>query len=538
MSRLIALFLLLAVILPMGAEAHAVLLQAEPADGAVLAHPPAEIVLRFNEPVRPIKLELLDDSGKVLSGEERVSARDLEIRLAVPPGLREGSYFVSYRVTSLDSHAVGGSTVFSIGHASAPGLAWRQQGSARPWAIFALADRLAFYIGLIGATGGVLFHGLVARDLGCLDRASRRALVGFGLLAIGSGFAGIGIEGASLEDAAGYELLDLDLWTLGESTSLGLSLTIAILCLLLALFAVVEGKRLRPLAPPAAVAALVSLAMTGHALTAGPFWLTAPPLALHVLAAGFWLGALWPLWRSLQSLAPPAAAMLLRRFSGIAVFAVAILIAAGTALAVLQLGRVAALLDTAYGLRLLSKLAFVTVLLSLAAANRLWLTPALTAGRADAANRLRASIGLEIGLGLAILAITSSLGETPPPRSFMAREQALAFVPKAGFSVVTFAGANSALIEVTPARAGRNEIAIRLFDAQGAPLRALDVELEISNPAAGIEPIRRKPARTAPGLYRYEATQVSPAGRWKLKLEVLISEFAEARFETDIPIPP
>ena len=53
MSRLLALLLLAATAL-LGAEpagAHAMLLESDPADGAVLAQSPSMVVLRFDEPV-------------------------------------------------------------------------------------------------------------------------------------------------------------------------------------------------------------------------------------------------------------------------------------------------------------------------------------------------------------------------------------------------------------------------------------------------------------------------------------------------------
>src|SRR3546814_6455341 len=70
---------------------------------------------------------------------------------------------------------------------------------------------------------------------------------------------------------------------------------------------------------------------------------------------------------------------LLRRFSTIAVPAVAILVLTGIVLAVVQAEAPQALLDTAYGRLLLAKLAGVAALLALAAVNRLRLTPAIEA---------------------------------------------------------------------------------------------------------------------------------------------------------------
>ena len=545
MSKLLALLLLAAVAFldARPAGAHAMLLQSDPADGAVLAQSPGMMILRFDEPVTLAKVEILDSSGKPAGGAITVMAQDAELHLHVPAVLAEGTYLLSYHVTSLDSHPVGGTIVFSIGTASSAGIAGLQSRLAdkgSPWPLLSTTARLLLFIGLVGAAGGTMFHALVGRDLLRLDRETRRGTVALALLGLLAALAGIGIEGAALTDTGGAGILHGGTWRLGESTSLGLSLTVAAVALTILILALETARGwLAALALPAGLVALGSLALTGHALTAGPLWLTAPVLAIHVLMAAFWLGALWPLWQAVGRRQPAAALDLLRRFSVIAIPAVALLVAAGATLAVLQLGRIGELLTTAYGIRLLCKLAFVLLLLLLAALNRFWLTPALAAKRSHATYRLRASIGLEIGLGIAILAATSSLGEVPPPRALIAAAMAHdmgvgAAMP--GFSVVTFEGERGAAIEVTPAARGPNLITLHLFDAEGKPLTPQQVTIEISQPAAGVEAISHPMTAAAPGLYRWEGAVLPLAGDWKLRLLVLISDFEEIRFNTRIPI--
>ena len=46
-----------------GASAHASLVATEPADGSVLAVAPKTVQLRFNEPVTPAVISLIDASG-------------------------------------------------------------------------------------------------------------------------------------------------------------------------------------------------------------------------------------------------------------------------------------------------------------------------------------------------------------------------------------------------------------------------------------------------------------------------------------------
>jgi len=553
-----------ALLLVRPAFAHAVLLESVPGDNAVLAAAPAEVLLRFDEPVTPGRVEVLNSSGESVTADERPVSKDNEVHLALPKGLSQGTYLLTYRVTSLDSHPVGGTIVFSIGRPSQGGIAALEEKVAERgsiWGLLATAARLLLFISLVGAAGGTLFHTLVAHDLWRLDDATRHRLVALALLGFVAAILGIGIEGAALKGTrlANIEgLLSTSLWRMGERTSLGFSLTVAALALLLLLLALERTRgRLSLLALPASLAALASLALTGHAVTAGPPWLTVPVLAVHVLVAAFWLGSLWPLWQAVGERPPQSALALLRRFSAIALPAVLLLVAAGATLACLQLGRLGELFTTAYGLRLASKLAFVLVLLLFAALNRFWLTPALAARRGQAAHRLRISIGLEIVLAIAILAATSSLGEVPPPRALILEAEAQAANAQAangtamggmdmgeaampsspGFSVVTFAaGGRGAKIELSPARTGTNTITIHLFDAAGKPLATQQVTIELSQPAAGVEPMEHKLTAESSGLYRWANAPMPLAGNWKIQLLVLISDFEEIRFETLVPL--
>ena len=62
------LLLLLLVTLPRLASAHAVLLDAMPADGSRVDAPPSMVMLHFNEPVVPIEVRLVDANGHTIAG--------------------------------------------------------------------------------------------------------------------------------------------------------------------------------------------------------------------------------------------------------------------------------------------------------------------------------------------------------------------------------------------------------------------------------------------------------------------------------------
>jgi putative copper resistance protein D len=153
-----------------------------------------------------------------------------------------------------------------------------------------------------------------------------------------------------------------------------------------------------------AALAAVALTLTGHT-SVNPMraWL-APLLAVHLLVAAFWFGALWPLWLMLRHETAAAAEVVLRRFSRIAIWLVPCIALAG-------LGMGFVLIDSwdtfkrPYGLILIAKAAVFALLLVLAALNRWRLTPALGAAR----NALRRSIITEYLLIAGVLAMTAAL---------------------------------------------------------------------------------------------------------------------------------
>ncbi|MEO1704297.1 MAG: CopD family protein [Pseudomonadota bacterium] len=160
------------------------------------------------------------------------------------------------------------------------------------------------------------------------------------------------------------------------------------------------------------LAVAISFAQVGHAL-GEPKEVLAVLVVIHLLATAFWVGALAPLRHAAHS---PTGASLLHHFGNVAAFGVAILIAAGTALAYLFSGSITALFGTAYGLALLAKVGIVAALLGLAAVNKVRLVPALRAGSLVAAQALRRSIAWEtlaVALILLMTAVLTSV--TVPP---------------------------------------------------------------------------------------------------------------------------
>lgn len=108
---------LAAVLLPAAAHAHAFLDHASPKVGSTVATAPRELLLWFTEKLEPAfsTVEVRNAQGAVVSGKAQVAGGDgTELRVplkALPPG----TYSVSWRVLSVDTHRTQGSFSFRVG---------------------------------------------------------------------------------------------------------------------------------------------------------------------------------------------------------------------------------------------------------------------------------------------------------------------------------------------------------------------------------------------------------------------------------------
>jgi putative copper export protein/mono/diheme cytochrome c family protein len=133
--------------------------------------------------------------------------------------------------------------------------------------------------------------------------------------------------------------------------------------------------------------------------------------ALHVLAAGAWLGGLLPLCIAVARLPHPVAASACRSFTPIGLASVLILGGTAVVQAATFMGGLPGLLGTSYGRIALLKLTLFLLLLALAMLNRFWLTERLVAG---SRRHIRLSIAGEIALGLCVVLAGGVLASRTP----------------------------------------------------------------------------------------------------------------------------
>lgn len=207
------------------------------------------------------------------------------------------------------------------------------------------------------------------------------------------------------------------------ASSWGASFKVAVAASVAALAAVMIARTGRVWGWWVAALAAVVLAffpgLTGHASGGDvPTWLTVPSDALHVLAAGAWMGGLatvlWleAAWRRRGMLPSSLLPVLVPRFSRVAQGAVALLVVTGVVATWYQLPAWTDLWRTDYGRTLSVKLALVGVVLALGAVNWKRLSPRLD--DADGPGAMRRAATLELVLGTVVLLVTAVLVRTSP----------------------------------------------------------------------------------------------------------------------------
>ncbi len=508
-----------------GASAHASLVSVEPPDGSVLMAVPTVVQLRFNEAITPAVISLVDATGKN-RGDVSVRAVDQTITLTLPETLPRGTQMISYRIISADGHPVGGSLAFSIGEVT--GVAAPPVGAPAVAPLIWLT-RIGVYLGMFTGIGGVFFSAWIGQG-----RNGGRVISGALYVGLVSAVLALGLQGLDLQNLPLTDIVSPAPWRSAFATSLGPSLLIAIVAMAIARLAWRNPGNLlsRILTLFAMLGVGLSLAMTGHAATASPQWLTRPSLFLHGIGIAYWIGALAPLVvlaRQRGSDLP----LVLARFSAVAVPVVGVLMITGLGLAVIQLERLGSVIDTRYGILLSIKLGLVLLMLVLAAINRFYLTPVVATDHHDT-NALRRSIGLEILLAVSIFAVVAGWRFTPPPRAMADTEVADVEAPLA-----IHIHREDAMFQVlvSPGKVGRDSFVLQLMNGDASPLEAKEATLVLSLPERGIEPLERPAALGADGYWHVKDVTLPYPGRWHMRIEALVTDFKKVTLEDDLDLP-
>lgn len=294
------------------------------------------------------------------------------------------------------------------------------------WSALLVVNKLGIYASLIGCIGAsfsvlVLFNNNEAllRKVGLYGLKS----VVCGLLFVCMGlFLQVGLTLQSgLMGMFDSGLLSF-LWNtpVGEVVRVRLTgLLIAGLGFSLIIFKIPRAEKLLPFLFGGSVFLLAaSFFVSGHISSLTPFPKIA--IALHLMAVGFWIGSLLPLYWAMSEMENKHLAILLKRFGDMAMWLVGILVVAGGYLIIELLGSPLNLFRSTYGGGLVLKIALVSVLLLLAARNRYALVPRIaeeqSEQQAESKDGFRVTLVFEMIFATAVLLITAALTTlTGPP---------------------------------------------------------------------------------------------------------------------------
>jgi copper transport protein len=498
------------------ASAHATLTGSNPTPGAVLTKAPAAVSLQFDEAVTtvPGSLRVLGpDGSRADAGTVRRSGdgSDLAVDLRAT---KQGSYFVSWRAVSADSHPLSGAFTFAIGTTSAApaNAATSDDGSGVALALG--LSRWAGYLGLVLLLGGAVFLS-VCWPKGWAQRRARLLLTAGWAVGLAAALLGLGMKGPY---DAGLPLGQAERWDLVTEvlgTTYGKALVVRLL--LLAGIAIWLGRRARTPGTPripsrwagavVAVALLATFSATGHAAAGSGWWDMALAFTsdmTHLAATAVWVGGLVMLATVLLPRRQSADAVeAVPVFSRVATVSVAVLVVTGSYQTWRQVGTLPALTGTTYGRELIVKLALVTVALSFGAASWNWvrrhhgsapvvvyaasasnlLDPRPADQRAEvtpAARRtLRRGVALEAVIAMIVLAVTSALVSTAPART--------AYRPSVEQTLQL--GPSTARVTAVPVGDRAMELHLFFFGPTGAPTDPEEVTATLRLPDQDLGPL-------------------------------------------------
>jgi copper transport protein len=557
------------VLTPARADAHAELLSTEPEAGAQLDAAPAQVVLHFSEAVgiRDDLVRVLDASGdEVETGTPaHLPGEQSSVALALPP-LEDGAYVVAYRVISSDSHPVGGAFTFRVGEAGAGGagdqaliddvLAGRDQGGDRALGIAFGVVRFAAFAGIAVLVGGLAFVAWLwpaGRD----DRRARGILAAAWWVTLVATALCIPLQAAYTLGGTLADALDPSVVSDQLSVQTGRS-WLARLVLLVVLAVVARARR--PDRWPVSglgLAILVTVSLTGHAVSGRLVPLAFTVDVIHLAAVSVWVGGLTVLVGAVLRPSPDAgdAAVdgidrVVGAFSTVAFASVVAIVATGAIQGWRQLETLDALRDTDYGRLLIVKVVLFGAMLVAAAFSRQWIRQ-----RADATARalalspgpgavaaspesgsarlgvLRRSVAAEVALAVGVLAVTAALVNAVPGESSSAEQAAGPFATEMHGESVMVA------IEVEPAEVGVSDLRFTVTDHGLDPLTPEEVRASLSLPAQDLGPITLPvEPDAAPGEYVAPDTEIPFAGDWELEVVVRTSDIDQDVLRVTVPV--
>ncbi|MFI6328409.1 copper resistance CopC/CopD family protein [Micromonospora chersina] len=518
------------------ASAHAVLVSSSPAASAVVPSAPAEVVITFSEGVRkvPDKVRVIaPDGSRADRGEP--TFKGAVVTIPVDPSGARGTYLVSYRVISADSHPVSGAFTYSVGAPSTPPTDTGTDTRANP--VVGNAVKVAKYLGYAGLLllvgPALVLAALWPRRLSRRGPA-RLAWSGLGLLAVAT-LAELWLQvpytnGGGLFDVSGSGFGDVLNSTYGTAHLVRLGLLAAAVFLLRPLFAGPVGRTDGLILAILGGAALFTWPLAGHPAASPAPAVSVVVDAVHLGSMAVWLGGLVML-----------AVFLLRRadereldailpiWSRWAALAVAALLLAGTVQGLIEVATPKALVDTTYGRLLLAKIVLFALVVGVAAYSRSLVRRRTAAGRPGL---MRRAVLAELAITAVVLGVSATLVQTTPARTASAD---VAGAPAGYFSTTLSSPIYSLQVELDPAETGSNSLHLYVYTKDNRPQPVQEWKATAALPSAGIEPITI-PLLPLTDNHAFGEISLPAAGQWQLRFTVRTSDIDQATVTATVPV--
>jgi copper transport protein len=538
----------------------------------VIGASPSEVTVSFSEPVSPVsgRVQVIAPDGERISGAATVDGTVVRIpvRKAKKP---LGTYLISFRVISADSHPVGGAITFSVG---APSARPKEPAAITgPHPSVTVAVPILKTIGYAGVTliaGPALFLAFLWPRRRPRGGALRMIRIGLALTAAAT-LGALGTQaqqgsGAPIWQLSGAEFIEVLTSPYGLLLMARLTMVAALAVLLPPLLrrprravnvpqsmpaAVLVGagapapapatspapatpqpsrSRLRASAVLAVSAAgLATWPLTGHAIAVPLPVVTVAAGIVHMAAMAAWFGGLVTLTVFLlRRTHERVLGVILPVWSRWAALAVIWLVVAGAVQAVIQLGSLPALWQTGYGRLLVVKLGILALVLGAAAGAR-----RMVNGSRNGPG-LRRTVLVEVVASVVILALSSVLVQVDPGRSAAAKQSAIS---GKGVSETLSSNIYTVQFNIYPVELGEyNTVHAFLYRPDGAPLQAEEWEVSARLLDPALEAVKHPMAGVLPGNQALGSIAFPLPGTYEVVFTIRTSEIDRAAVKTTVTV--
>ena len=513
------------------ASAHAVLVSSTPADGSRVDASPRQVVLTFDESIQlvPGTARVISSTGgRADTGRAHLTPAGTGIAIPLQPDLPRGSYTVTWRVISADTHIVAGSIAFGVRQPASE----RATAAAPPSSL----DIVAQTANGVAYAGVILCFGIPALTL-TLWRRSRRVwtlrvliVVGWWALATAT-VVDFVLQGPRAADAGWPGVLRFV--DVGQTVASAYGVALICRAVLLAGIAALgllgrRSRRSSTIAAVLAVGVLITIAWGGHAATGSDVVVALLAATVHLAAMAVWIGGLLVL---LIGVLPGVVAdkenlARLRRWSLIAFVSVVALVLSGEYQAWRQIQPLPSLWSTPYGITLLIKLVLVAIALVFALLAQRALTRRVrrvgheshSESDRDASSgvvrTVRRSVIAETVVVAAVVAVTTVLTALPPASG--------TYGPPVSLSA-PLSTDSGLVVDIDPTQRGPEQITITPHRADGAPLSIQSMTATLSSEQNDVAAITVRLHRDG-DLWRSVNAVVPLAGTWTITFDVSVDQ--------------